>query len=76
MFDDAPSPAFCQAQKNIPAGGHVPGSPGRSAGAAGLEKLQRRILVYTGGRRMAIEKSIEVWPVEHFLEVLDRGKLW
>jgi hypothetical protein len=41
MFDDESSPAACQARKNTPpsfigqaAGGHVYGSPGRSAGTA------------------------------------------
>jgi len=42
----------------------------------GLTRLQRRILVYRGARRMITADGIDVWPVNHFLGLLERGMLW
>ncbi len=44
--------------------------------AAGLEGLERRILVYRGERPQRTEDGIDIWPVSHFLEALDAGTLW
>ena len=43
---------------------------------AGHKGLARRILVYRGTRRLATADGIEAWPVGHFLEVLERERLW
>lgn len=42
----------------------------------GLKGLVRRILIYTGKRRLRTEEGIEVYPVEVFLEALSKETLW
>jgi uncharacterized protein len=41
-----------------------------------LERLDRRVLVYTGRRRMATPDGIEIVPVADLLEWLERGTLF
>lgn len=41
-----------------------------------LPGLRRRILVHRGERPTMSEEGIDVWPVETFLEALERDRLW
>lgn len=43
---------------------------------ADLGGLVRRVLVYTGARRLQTEDRIDIYPVATFLEALADGKLW
>ena len=43
---------------------------------APLPGLRRRILVYTGPRRMRTSDGIDIWPVPQFLEALETDRLW
>ena len=43
---------------------------------AQLKGLNRRILVYTGKRRLKTSDGIEIYPVEAFLEALTEDTLW
>ena len=43
---------------------------------APLPGLRRRILIYTGSRRMRTEDGIDIWPVSEFLEALETDRLW
>ena len=43
---------------------------------ASLKGMTRRILVYLGDRTMKTGDGIEIWPVYHFLEILDQGALF
>jgi hypothetical protein len=42
---------------------------------AELPKLRRRILVHPRGRARVTDDGIEIWPVDSFLEALDKGKV-
>ncbi len=41
-----------------------------------LNRVVRRILVYTGSQELRTPEGIEVWPVPIFLSKLQSGKLW
>jgi uncharacterized protein len=41
-----------------------------------LPKITRRILVYTGDRRLKTGEGIEVWPLQSFLSAVADGELW
>jgi predicted AAA+ superfamily ATPase len=41
-----------------------------------LPQLKRRVVVYTGSRKLATEEGIEIWPLRVFLEALARGTLF
>ena len=41
-----------------------------------LPSVKRRILVSPGGRVMRTEDGIDVWPLSHFLQFLEKGSLW
>jgi uncharacterized protein len=41
-----------------------------------LPKVVRRILVYTGDRRLKTDQGIEVWPLQSFLSAVADGELW
>jgi hypothetical protein len=41
-----------------------------------LPGLVRRILVYTGSRRLLTQEGIEVWPLEVLHSRLQNGTLW
>jgi predicted AAA+ superfamily ATPase len=41
-----------------------------------LPKITRRILVYTGDRRLKTGEGIEVWPLQSFLSAIADGELW
>ena len=43
---------------------------------APLPGLQRRILTYTGPRRMRTPDGIDIWPLPDLLEALHTGRLW
>ena len=43
---------------------------------APLPGLRRRILIYTGSRRMRTSDGIDIWPVAEFLEALETDRLW
>ena len=43
---------------------------------APLPGLRRRILIYTGSRRMRSSDGIDIWPLSEFLEALDSDRLW
>jgi predicted AAA+ superfamily ATPase len=43
---------------------------------ADLDHLVRRVLIYSGSRRLRTEDGIDVWPVEEWLEALAGGRLW
>ena len=43
---------------------------------APLPGLRRRILIYTGPRRMRSSDGIDIWPLSEFLEALDSDRLW
>lgn len=58
-------------------GSRLPGSAFSGLRAIGeLPGLQRRIVVYTGSRKLATDEGIEVWPLSVFLEALARGTLF
>ena len=41
-----------------------------------LPNLVRRILVYTGGRRLKTPDGIDVWPIDGLLRALENDRLW
>ncbi len=41
-----------------------------------LPDLVRRILVYTGGRKLKTPDGIDVWPIEALLHALESDRLW
>ena len=41
-----------------------------------LPGLQRRILTYTGSRRMRTPDGIDIWPLPDLLKALHSGQLW
>jgi uncharacterized protein len=41
-----------------------------------LPNVVRRILVYTGDRRLKTAEGIEVWPLQSFLSAVADGELW
>ena len=43
---------------------------------APLPGLQRRILTYTGSRRMRTPDGIDIWPLPDLLEALQSDQLW
>jgi len=43
---------------------------------AGLPGIVRRILVYGGSHRLEVADGVEVWPVQHFLKVVEQDQLW
>ena len=43
---------------------------------APLPRLRRRILIYTGPRRMRSSDGIDIWPLPEFLEALETDRLW
>ena len=43
---------------------------------APLPGLQRRILTYTGSRRMRTPDGIDIWPLPDLLEALHSGRIW
>ena len=43
---------------------------------APLPGLRRRILTYTGTRRMRSPDGIDVWPLPDFLKALESDRLW
>ena len=43
---------------------------------APLPGLRRRILTYTGTRRMRSPDGIDIWPLPNLLEALDSDQLW
>ena len=43
---------------------------------APLPDLQRRILTYTGTRRMRTPDGIDIWPLPDLLEALQSDQLW
>lgn len=43
---------------------------------AELPRVVRRVLVFTGGRRLRTEDGIDVWPVQELLTALAGGRLW
>lgn len=54
-----------------------------SAGDAGglraigeLPRVRRRIIIYTGTHRLALDKGIEAWPLREFLDALAANTLW
>jgi predicted AAA+ superfamily ATPase len=42
---------------------------------AELPKLRRRILLHPRGRARITDDGIEIWPVDTFLDTLDKGKI-
>jgi len=42
----------------------------------GLDGLKKKILIYTGERRMKTPDDIEIWPLSHFLDILAGNILW
>jgi len=42
----------------------------------GLKGLVRRIMIYTGARRMKSEEQIDIYPIDVFLETLAENTLW
>lgn len=56
---------------------HLPAGATRGLDAvADLAGVRRRVLVYTGTRRMKTETGVEIWPVTTFLEALRSDRLW
>jgi predicted AAA+ superfamily ATPase len=49
--------------------------PGLKA-VGGLSGVVRRILVYSGTRRLQVDDGIEVWPLEKLLAALEQDTLW
>jgi len=43
---------------------------------ADLKGLVRRILVYTGSRRLRTDDGIDIWPVATWLDAVAGGRLW
>jgi predicted AAA+ superfamily ATPase len=43
---------------------------------AELKGLKKKILIYTGERKMETEDKIEIWPLDFFCEVLENRELW
>jgi predicted AAA+ superfamily ATPase len=41
-----------------------------------LPNVIRRILVYGGVDQLEVADGVEVWPVEHFLDALEKDRLW
>ena len=41
-----------------------------------LEGLARRILVYSGERKLVTEDGVEVYPAGDFLEIIESDRLW
>jgi predicted AAA+ superfamily ATPase len=60
-----------KATKNI-ASSHL----GGLRAIADLQGLARRVLVYSGARRLRSEEGIDIYPVEAFLEALAGDTLW
>jgi uncharacterized protein len=44
--------------------------------AAALPHLKKKILVYHGDSILKTEDNVHVWPVKHFIEKIDSGKIW
>ncbi|MBI3657194.1 MAG: ATP-binding protein [Acidobacteria bacterium] len=43
---------------------------------APLKGLQRRVLIYTGHKKLLSADGIEIWPVESFVHALEEDSLW
>ena len=43
---------------------------------APLPGLRRRILIYTGQRRMKTADGIDIWPLAEFLQALETDRIW
>jgi predicted AAA+ superfamily ATPase len=43
---------------------------------AELPRVVRRVLVYLGTERLRTEDGIDIWPLQTFLAMVARNKLW